>query len=75
MIFIIRKDLEDQGIATLEQLRRPWKQPDGRKPIVSVSSLGGTDHVWSSSIEEATATDDETHLDRYRQCRDHAGFH
>jgi len=51
VIFIIRKDLKDQGIATLEQLAA-WKRPDGRKPIVSVSSLGGTNHVWSSYYME-----------------------
>ena len=35
VIFIIRKDLKDQGITTLEALTA-WKRPDGRKPIVSV---------------------------------------
>src|SRR6202789_4607705 len=40
VMFIIRKDLWDQGITTLEKLTE-WKRPDGRKPIVSVSSLGG----------------------------------
>jgi sulfonate transport system substrate-binding protein len=49
--FIIRKDLWDQGITTLEKLTE-WKRPDGRKPIVSVSSLGGTNHVWSSYYME-----------------------
>jgi NitT/TauT family transport system substrate-binding protein len=49
--FIIRKDLWDQGIMTLEKLTE-WKRPDGRKPIVSVSSLGGTNHVWSSYYME-----------------------
>ncbi|MEH2555411.1 ABC-type nitrate/sulfonate/bicarbonate transport system substrate-binding protein [Bradyrhizobium algeriense] len=47
VMFIIRKDLWDQGITSLERLTE-WKRPDGRKPIVSVSSLGGTNHVWSS---------------------------
>jgi NitT/TauT family transport system substrate-binding protein len=51
VMFIIRKDLWDQGIATLGQLTE-WKRPDGRKPIVSVSSLGGTNHVWSSYYME-----------------------
>ena len=50
-MFIIRKDLWDQGITTLEKLTE-WKRPDGRKPIVSVSSLGGTNHVWSSYYME-----------------------
>jgi NitT/TauT family transport system substrate-binding protein len=51
VMFIIRRDLWDQGITTLEKLTE-WKRPDGRKPIVSVSSLGGTNHVWSSYYME-----------------------
>jgi NitT/TauT family transport system substrate-binding protein len=58
VIFIIRMDLKDQGIATLEQLAA-WKRPDGRKPIVSVSSLGGTNHVWSSYYMETMGLDDK----------------
>ena len=56
VIFIIRKDLKDQGISTLEALTG-WKRPDGRKPIVSVSSLGGTNHVWSSYYMETMGLD------------------
>src|ERR1700741_4326979 len=52
VMFIIRKDLKDQGITTLEAFS-DWKRPDGRKPIVWVSSLGGTNHVWSSYYMEA----------------------
>ena len=51
VMFIIRKDLWDQGLTTLEKFTE-WKRPDGRKPIVSVSSLGGTNHVWSSYYME-----------------------
>jgi NitT/TauT family transport system substrate-binding protein len=51
VMFIIRKDLWDQGITTLEKFTE-WKRPDGRRPIVSVSSLGGTNHVWSSYYME-----------------------
>jgi NitT/TauT family transport system substrate-binding protein len=56
VMFIIRKDLRDQGINTLEALT-DWKRPDGRKPIVSVSSLGGTNHVWASYYMEAMGLD------------------
>jgi NitT/TauT family transport system substrate-binding protein len=56
VMFIIRKDLKDQGINTLEALTE-WKRPDGRKPIVSVSSLGGTNHVWSSYYMEVMGLD------------------
>src|SRR3954453_23413429 len=55
-MFIIRKDLFDQGINTLEALTE-WKRPDGRKPIVSVSSLGGTNHVWASYYMETMGLD------------------
>jgi NitT/TauT family transport system substrate-binding protein len=51
VMFIVRKELWDQGITTPEKLTE-WKRPDGRKPIVSVSSLGGTNHVWSSYYME-----------------------
>jgi NitT/TauT family transport system substrate-binding protein len=56
VMFIIRKDLFDQGINTLEALAA-WKRPDGRKPIVSVSSLGGTNHVWASYYMETMELD------------------
>src|SRR3954469_1236476 len=55
-MFIIRKDLWDQGITTLEKFAE-WKRPDGRKPIVSVSSLGGTNHVWASYYMETMGLD------------------
>jgi NitT/TauT family transport system substrate-binding protein len=58
VVFTIRKDLHDQGITTLEALAN-WKRPDGRKPIVSVSSLGGTNHVWASYFMEAMKLDDK----------------
>ncbi|MBR0796308.1 ABC transporter substrate-binding protein [Bradyrhizobium jicamae] len=58
VMFILRKDLKDQGINTLEAFTQ-WKRPDGRKPIVSVSSLGGTNHVWSSYYMEAMGLDDK----------------
>src|SRR3977135_234533 len=56
VIFIIRKDLFDQGITSLEALTA-WKRPDGRKPIISVSSLGGTNHVWASYYMETMGLD------------------
>jgi NitT/TauT family transport system substrate-binding protein len=56
VMFIIRKDLKDHGINTLEALTE-WKRPDGRKPIISVSSLGGTNHVWASYYMETMGLD------------------
>jgi NitT/TauT family transport system substrate-binding protein len=58
VMFIIRKDLFDQGITTLEKLAA-WKRPDGKKPIISVSSLGGTNHVWASYYMEIMGLDDK----------------
>jgi NitT/TauT family transport system substrate-binding protein len=57
-MFIIRKDLFDQGITTLEKLAE-WKRPDGKKPIISVSSLGGTNHVWASYYMEKMGLDEK----------------
>jgi NitT/TauT family transport system substrate-binding protein len=58
VMFIIRKDLFDQGITTLEKLAA-WKRPDGKRPIISVSSLGGTNHVWASYYMEVMGLDDK----------------
>src|ERR1700760_442134 len=57
-MFIIRKDLKDQGLTTLEAFS-DWKRPDGRKPIISVLSLGGTNHVWASYYMEVMNLDDK----------------
>ena len=56
VMFIIRKDLKDHGITTLQALTE-WKRPDGRKQIISVSSLGGTNHVWASYYMETMGLD------------------
>ena len=45
--FMIRADLYAQGITDLAKFVA-WKRPDGRKPIIGVSSIGGTTHVWST---------------------------
>jgi NitT/TauT family transport system substrate-binding protein len=58
VMFIIRKDLFDQGITTLEKFAA-WKRPDGKKPIISVSSLGGTNHVWASYYMEIMGLDEK----------------
>jgi NitT/TauT family transport system substrate-binding protein len=73
VMFILRKDLKDKGINTLEAFTE-WKRPDGRKPIVSVSSLGGTNHVWASYYMETMGGRRQSDLDRDRQCRHHAGL-
>lgn len=45
--FIIRKDLYDSGIDTLQKFAA-WKRPGGGKPILGVSSIGGTAHLWAN---------------------------
>lgn len=45
--FMIRADLYAQGITDLAKFVA-WRRPDGRKPLIGVSSIGGTTHVWST---------------------------
>jgi NitT/TauT family transport system substrate-binding protein len=54
--FIIRKDLFDSGIDTIEKAAE-WKRPDGRKPIFGVSSIGGTAHLWANYYTELLGID------------------
>jgi NitT/TauT family transport system substrate-binding protein len=49
--FLLRKDLYDSGIDTLQKFAA-WKRPDGRKPIFGVSSIGGTAHLWANFFME-----------------------
>lgn len=49
--FIVRKDLHDAGIDTVRKFAA-WKRPDGKKPILGVSSLGGTAHLWANFFME-----------------------
>jgi NitT/TauT family transport system substrate-binding protein len=49
--FIIRKDLHDSGIDTVQKFAA-WKPPGGRKPIFGVSSIGGTAHLWANFYME-----------------------
>src|SRR5258708_11602008 len=36
---------------------RAWKRPDDRETIISVTSLGGTNHVWASYYMETMGLD------------------
>jgi NitT/TauT family transport system substrate-binding protein len=58
VVFVIRKDLADQGITDLNAFAA-WTRPDGRKPILGVSSLGGTTHVWASYYLELMGLDEK----------------
>jgi len=57
VVFIINKQLADSGVTTLQQFAAT-KRPDGHKPIIGVSSLGGTNHVWASYYMELLNLDD-----------------
>jgi NitT/TauT family transport system substrate-binding protein len=48
---VVRKDLFDKGITTVEKLAA-MKRPDGSKPIIAVSTIGGGQHVYASYIFE-----------------------
>ena len=73
VMFIIRKDLWDQGITSLEKLTE-WKRPDGRK----ADRLGVVAGRHQPCLVVLLHGDDgarpESHLDRHRQCRHHAGL-
>jgi len=58
VVFMINKQLADAGITTLQQFAAT-KRPDGHKPIIGVSSLGGTNHVWASYYMELLKLDDQ----------------
>ncbi len=58
VVFMINKQLADSGVTTLQQFAAS-KRPDGHKPIIGVSSLGGTNHVWASYYMEVMKLDDK----------------
>ena len=55
--WVIRKDLWDQGIDTVEKFAA-WKRPNGSKPIFGISSLGGTAHLWAHYYMEKFGFED-----------------
>jgi NitT/TauT family transport system substrate-binding protein len=54
--FMLRADLFAQGIDSVAKFAA-WKRPDGHKPIIGVSSLGGTTHVWATYYMEQLGLD------------------
>ncbi|GJD53349.1 hypothetical protein OPKNFCMD_6124 [Methylobacterium crusticola] len=54
--FMIRADLYAQGLTDLAKFVA-WKRPDGRKPLIGVSSIGGTTHVWATYFMEQLGYD------------------
>jgi NitT/TauT family transport system substrate-binding protein len=49
--YIIRKDLYDQGITSLEKLA-DWKRPDGGKPIIGITAIGGSIYTLGTYVFE-----------------------
>jgi NitT/TauT family transport system substrate-binding protein len=47
--FIIRKALYDQGITSLEKFIQ-WKRPDGAKPIVAITAIGGSIYTFGTYV-------------------------
>ena len=48
---VIRKDLHDQGIKTIEALA-DWKRPDGAKPIVAATAIGSGTWMYGTYVFE-----------------------
>jgi NitT/TauT family transport system substrate-binding protein len=44
---MVGSDAYASGLTSIDKLAT-WKRPDGSKPLVGVSSIGGTSYVWSS---------------------------
>lgn len=55
-ILIVGTEPRAHGATDLGKLAA-YKRPDGRKPIIGVSSLGGTSHVWASYFLEQMKLD------------------
>lgn len=55
---VIRQELFDQGIDTIEKLAK-WRRPDGSKPVFGVTSLGGGQHVYLSYLAEQLGVVDD----------------
>ncbi len=58
VLFILSKALADQGVKSLQEFAA-LKRADGHKPIIGVSSLGGTNHVWATYFMEQMKLDDQ----------------
>lgn len=53
---VVRKDLHAKGLTSLERLAN-WKRPDGSKPVLAVSTIGGGQHVYASYVAERLGLD------------------
>jgi len=55
-VFIVAESLFKQGVTDIAKLAAV-KRADGGRPILGVSSLGGTSHLWSSFFLEQMGVD------------------
>jgi NitT/TauT family transport system substrate-binding protein len=55
---VIRKDLFDAGVDTLRKFGH-WQRPDGSKPILAVTTIGGGVHVYASFLLERLGISDK----------------
>ncbi|MEM7428568.1 MAG: ABC transporter substrate-binding protein [Pseudomonadota bacterium] len=55
---IIRKDLADKGINTIEKLAE-YKRPDGGKPVVAATGIGSGTWVYGTYVLESFGVNDQ----------------
>jgi NitT/TauT family transport system substrate-binding protein len=55
-VMMVTNDAHATGLTGIEKLAT-WKRPDGTKPLVGLSSIGGTSYVWSSFFFERLKLD------------------
>ena len=57
---VVRKDLFDAGITTVEKLAA-YKRPDGAKPIVAATAIGSGTWMYGTYVLEAKGLGDKVH--------------
>lgn len=55
---VVRKDLYDQGIKTVEDFAA-WKRPDGAKPIIAATAIGSGTWMYGTYVFEAKKLGDK----------------
>jgi NitT/TauT family transport system substrate-binding protein len=55
-VMTVTNDAFASGLTSIDKLAT-WKRPDGSKPLVGLSSIGGTSYVWSSFFLEKMKLD------------------
>lgn len=56
LVVIVSSDAHASGLTSIDQLAT-WKRRDGGKPVIGVSSIGGTAYVWSTFAFEQAKLD------------------